>query len=98
MCGCAYSAHMPVKLVCARHTHCKCPVMAGITNHPESLEDENQERVERRKSELLHSESVDKSRKDPSAIESDRAQDVPAGKQPVKHIGLGPNHEGPKAP
>ena len=38
--------------------------MTGITNRPEPIEDENQQRVEQRKDELVDFENVNRARKD----------------------------------
>jgi hypothetical protein len=67
--------------------------MAGITNHPEAQEDENQQRVERRKAELLHAESADESPKTSSASQPELAADVPV----KSDSGRDQKHEGPKA-
>jgi hypothetical protein len=49
--------------------------MAGITNRPEPLEDENQQRVEERKDQLPDIEQVHRPRKD-HPVDKDRERDI----------------------
>ena len=51
--------------------------MTGITNRPEPIEDENQQRVEQRKDELPDFEAANRARKD-HPIDKDRERDVPS--------------------
>jgi hypothetical protein len=68
--------------------------MAGITNRPENVERENQERVEERKDELPDFESVNRPRKD-HPVDKDRERDIPSrGRISETGVGRGPDHKG----
>jgi hypothetical protein len=68
--------------------------MTGITNRPEQIENENQQRVEERKDELPDIEAVNRPRKD-HPLDKDREQDV-ASRDRISETGagLGPDHKG----
>ena len=61
--------------------------MTGITNRPEPIEDENQQRVEQRKDELVDFENVNRARKD-HPMDKDRSQDVQS-RQRISETGVG---------
>jgi hypothetical protein len=68
--------------------------MAGITNRPDDLEHENQQRVERRKDDLPDIETVNRPRKD-HAVDKDRVDELPdRGRISDTGVGLGPDHKG----
>ena len=68
--------------------------MTGITNRPEAVENENQERVERRKDELPDITQVNRPRKD-HPIDKDRERDlVSRDRVSETGVGLGPDHKG----
>ena len=66
--------------------------MAGITNRPESVEQQNQQRVEARKDELPDIEQVDK--KD-HPVAKEQEHDVPSRDRVSETgAGRGPEHQG----
>jgi hypothetical protein len=73
--------------------------MSGITNRPDSVEAENQERVERKKDELTDFTQVNRPRKD-HPVDKDRAANVtpedevaePGVGRGTEHIGGGHHH------
>jgi hypothetical protein len=68
--------------------------MAGITNRPENVEQENQKRVEERKDELPDIERVNRPRKD-HPVDKDREHDVPSRDRISETgVGRGPEHKG----
>jgi hypothetical protein len=68
--------------------------MSGITNRPERLEQEGQQRVEEKKDELPDVEAVNRPRKD-HPLDKDREQDIPSrGRIAETGVGLGPEHKG----
>jgi hypothetical protein len=68
--------------------------MTGITNRPEHVEEENQQRVEGRKGELPDIETVNRPRKD-HPVDKDRERDI-ASRDRISEtgVGLGPEHKG----
>ena len=68
--------------------------MAGITNRPEDVEEQNQQRVEKRKDELPDIESVNRPRKD-HPLDKDRERDIVSrGRISETGVGRGPDHKG----
>ncbi|MCA1645541.1 MAG: hypothetical protein LC797_08785 [Chloroflexi bacterium] len=68
--------------------------MTGITNRPQQLENENQQRVEKRADELPDLETVNRPRKD-HPVDKDRERDVSSGDRiSDTGVGLGPEHKG----
>ena len=68
--------------------------MAGITNRPDKIEEDNQQRVEARKDELVDIEAVNRPRKD-HPVDKDRERDVPSRDRISETgVGLGPDHKG----
>jgi hypothetical protein len=68
--------------------------MSGITNRPEQIEEENQQRVEQRKDELTDIEAVNRPRKD-HPVDKDRERDIPSRDRISETgVGLGPDHHG----
>jgi hypothetical protein len=68
--------------------------MAGITNRPERVEDENQARVERKKDELPDFEAANRPRKD-HPVDKDREHDLESrGRIHETGVGRGPDHKG----
>ena len=68
--------------------------MTGMTNRPQKAEEENLQRVEKRKDELTDIESVNRPRKD-HPVDKDREHDVASrGRIAETGVGLGPDHKG----
>ena len=68
--------------------------MTGITNRPEPVEDENQQRVERRKDELPDITQVNRPRKE-HPVEKDQPADAETRERPVEPgVGLGTKDKG----
>lgn len=61
--------------------------MTGITNRPEQVEDEGQQRVEKRKDELPDFENANRPRKD-HPIDKDREHDL-ASRDRISETGAG---------
>jgi len=66
--------------------------VAGITNRPKELEDENQERVERRKDELPADEQLDK--KGHPAAKGQADEPAQRGRVTETGVGRGTEHSG----
>jgi hypothetical protein len=78
----------------AWHAVCKRARMSGITNRPESLENENQQRVEARKDELPDFEVANRPRKD-HPLDKDRSEPLEdRGRPDLPGIGQGAEHKG----
>jgi hypothetical protein len=68
--------------------------MTGITNRPESVEDENQRRVDARKDKLPDIEQVNRPRKD-HPVDKDREHDVESRDRIAETgAGRGTDHKG----
>jgi hypothetical protein len=61
--------------------------MPGISNRDERIENEGQQRIEKRKDELPDFEAVNRARKD-HPMDKDRAHDVP-GRDRISETGAG---------
>jgi hypothetical protein len=68
--------------------------MTGITNRPQSQEDDNQRRVEERKDELPDVTAVNRPRKD-HPVDKDQEHDLEARDRISETgVGRGPDHKG----